>query len=509
MSPELDARLRSLVNFPSPPAVAAQIIELAQQPNADLAGVARVISLDPAIAAKVLRIANSPLFAPRRRSENLRQALIVLGLNATLTIALSFSLLQSLRGSKPNGVNHPLYWRRSLIAATAARALGEVAGVPALEELFLAGLLQDLGMLALDRAVPDLYHDTHELQRAHRELAAHERRRLGLDHAEAGAWLLTEWKLPARLTEAVAHSHSTELRRALDPAEAFTRCVALSGSIADLCLQPAEPRQFQAIADAIERSLGVDRDAVGRVIEILSHSIPETETLYEQSLLPNPQGLLDAARAALIARDLQDLPAVDPSLPPGGLPPDAPYEPTGEHPVLLDPLTGVFRREFLDRYLAQEFEQARRSQHPLSVALVDLDGFRAINAHYGDAAGDEVLKIAAGVLKTSVRRLDVIARLGGQNFILVLPATDSATTQGIGERVRTGLTAAKPQVRDEAISVSASVGCATFSPELQNFDSVDALVTAAGQALYTAKLQGRDRVVPYESVATAPLVHFL
>ena len=116
MNPEIERHLRSLVNFPSPPGVAAHIIELAKDPEIELSKVAKTLSMDSALSAKVLRIANSPLYAQRRKSESLRQALVVLGLNATLTLALSFSLVKSLRGKKCNGIDHPLYWRRALRA---------------------------------------------------------------------------------------------------------------------------------------------------------------------------------------------------------------------------------------------------------------------------------------------------------------------------------------------------------------------------------------------------------
>jgi len=78
----------------------------------------------------------------------------VLGLNATLTLALSFSLVKCLRGAKSNGINHPLYWRRALLAATSARALADAMHHPCPEEIFLAALLQDVGILALDQAMP-------------------------------------------------------------------------------------------------------------------------------------------------------------------------------------------------------------------------------------------------------------------------------------------------------------------------------------------------------------------
>jgi len=157
VNPEIEAKLRRLVNFPSPPGVATHIIELAQDPDIEMGKVAKALSMDSALSTKVLRIANSPLYAQRRKSENLRQALVVLGLNATLTLALSFSLVKSLRGGKSNGLNYGLYWRRALLAATAARALADAMHQTLAEEIFLAALLQDVGMLALDMALPDLY----------------------------------------------------------------------------------------------------------------------------------------------------------------------------------------------------------------------------------------------------------------------------------------------------------------------------------------------------------------
>ena len=88
-----------------------------------------------------------------------------------------------MRGAKPNGLNYKFYWRRALLAATAARALGDAMRQTLAEEIFLAALLQDVGMLALDQAVPDLYRDGEKLQRDHAALAEHEKKRLQADHA--------------------------------------------------------------------------------------------------------------------------------------------------------------------------------------------------------------------------------------------------------------------------------------------------------------------------------------
>ncbi|PSD29288.1 GGDEF domain-containing protein, partial [Stenotrophomonas maltophilia] len=96
MPPELTAALALCRNLPSPPGIALRIIELAQDPEADIATAADIIAIDMALSARMLRIANSPLYASRRRIENLGQALTMLGLNATISLALGFTVTQGL-----------------------------------------------------------------------------------------------------------------------------------------------------------------------------------------------------------------------------------------------------------------------------------------------------------------------------------------------------------------------------------------------------------------------------
>ncbi len=205
----------------------------------------------------------------------------MLGLNATLTLALSFSLVKSLRGGKSNGLNYKFYWRRALLAATAARALGDAMRQTLAEEIFLAALLQDVGMLALDQAVPDLYRDGEKLQRDHAALAEHEKKRVQADHASVGGWLMRTWNLPERLYRAIERSHQLELSYSAVPAEIFDRCVALSGPVADLFLLDPEQRQFAETALCAERSLGLDRVAFGQVLGTIGSMIPETEAIFE------------------------------------------------------------------------------------------------------------------------------------------------------------------------------------------------------------------------------------
>src|SRR5690606_24121676 len=155
------------------------------------------------------RIANSAFYAQRRPSQNLRQALVIIGLNAALTLALSFSLVSSMRALRPTGIDYPRFWRRCLLAATAARAFSELAKTGQAEDIFLAGLLQDMGVLALDRAARDFYSKL-KPQATHADWIAYEVQHLGKDHSTYSAMLLKTWNLPERIWQAVEHSHAPQ-----------------------------------------------------------------------------------------------------------------------------------------------------------------------------------------------------------------------------------------------------------------------------------------------------------
>ena len=497
MNPEIEAHLRKSVNFPSPPGVATHIIELAQDPDIEMGKVAKALSMDSALSTKILRIANSPLYAQRRKSENLRQALVVLGLNATLTLALSFSLVKSLRGGKSNGLSYDLYWRRALLAATAARALGDAMHQTLAEEIFLAALLQDVGMLALAKAVPDLYAQGEQLQRNHLALAEHEKKRLQVDHAYVGGWLMEGWHLPERLHRSIKNSHHLELSFSADPAQIFDRCVALSGPIADLFLQDPEQRQFAETALCAERSLGLDKMTLGQVLGTIGAMIPETEAIFEADLLAkqHPELILEQAREVLMLRNLHTLREINTLR--------TAVEDTSSRTLELeettrrDELTGVYNRAYLDQFINREFDNSTRHKWPLSVAFADLDKFKSINDNFGHQAGDRILQATARILRGNTRETDLIARYGGEEFVVVLPATDADTARSICERIVMAFRNTGHVIGSDHATVTISIGCATHGADTV-FDNVADLIKAADQALYTAKIRGRNRSVPFD-----------
>jgi diguanylate cyclase (GGDEF)-like protein len=159
---------------------------------------------------------------------------------------------------------------------------------------------------------------------------------------------------------------------------------------------------------------------------------------------------------------------------------------------LLDALTGIANRPGIEREAARALEVATRDGSPLSLLMLDLDHFKAINDRYGHAAGDKVLRAIAASWQAQLRGRDPIGRVGGEEFVVVCPGTALAQALAVAERLREAATALRFDDIDPALRVSVSIGAAQAR---RVGDSCDALIDRADAALYRAKQQGRDRVV--------------
>lgn len=157
--------------------------------------------------------------------------------------------------------------------------------------------------------------------------------------------------------------------------------------------------------------------------------------------------------------------------------------------AVRDPLTGALSRLSGQEILGLLFDQARRSRAPLSVAFIDLDHFKRINDSHGHPAGDEVLTMTVRAIASRMRRSDVLARWGGEEFLLAMPGTDLKHAQLALARLRHGGLGLRPDGRP----VTASVGLAEYSGEGPG--DWQGLVETADRRMYAAKQSGRDRIV--------------
>lgn len=163
-----------------------------------------------------------------------------------------------------------------------------------------------------------------------------------------------------------------------------------------------------------------------------------------------------------------------------------------EH-AITDPLTGLHNRRYMESHLATLVKQATQSGHTLSVLVADIDYFKKVNDTYGHDAGDNVLREFASRLRRNTRGIDLACRLGGEEFVVIMPDTDLSRAMQVAERVRACIAAEPFQVNaDSQLAVTASVGVSTLE---HRDDTPDALFKRADTALYSAKRNGRNRVV--------------
>lgn len=162
--------------------------------------------------------------------------------------------------------------------------------------------------------------------------------------------------------------------------------------------------------------------------------------------------------------------------------------------AVTDALTGLYNRRYLETQLSQLIEQSADRGKGLSLLTLDIDFFKSVNDTYGHDAGDRVLQDVAGRIRSCVRSVDLACRTGGEEFVVVLPGADLAVAEKVGERIRKAIAAKSFMLGPGShLTVTASLGVSALSSAQ---DTVEDLLKRADRALYRAKREGRNRVVP-------------
>ncbi len=160
--------------------------------------------------------------------------------------------------------------------------------------------------------------------------------------------------------------------------------------------------------------------------------------------------------------------------------------------AIVDSLTGVYNRRYFLAMAQNEVELAKKYGNAVACIMIDLDLFKKVNDEFGHSFGDKVLGAVALEIKKSLRKVDILCRYGGDEFMILLPDVEAANAIKTAERIRERIAAKAFDVDEKVIELSASMGLAQLS---QNANDLDAILTQADVALYDAKSKGRNRVV--------------
>lgn len=198
---ELVSHVEALSSLPT---VYHRIREQLDSPDGSVMEVSRLVSADPALTARLLRLVNSALYGYGGQIDTVTRAVQILGLQQVHDLVLAMSVSSVFAGINPEQMDMSRFWRGSVLCGLAARSIARSAGLPTAERLFVIGLLADLGHLVMYQTVPGLAVEARqEAEQANEALYQAERRVVGCDYAELGATLMMHWRLPPYFAEII------------------------------------------------------------------------------------------------------------------------------------------------------------------------------------------------------------------------------------------------------------------------------------------------------------------
>ena len=277
-SGKIDFLLEEIITLPSQPTTLARITDLMNDPESDLSAVGQVISADPSIAIKALRLVNSAHYGLRNRVVSIDHAVMLLGLKVIRNLVLTATVFDTFKSGARELLVH------SVACGVALRRFVEHKGIGAegqAEDVFVYGLLHDVGKIILYEYMPDEMEQAHTLS-GNEGLSTFdaERQIIGCDHAEIGARLADKWNLPPPLIDAIAGHH--ELDRCYH--YEFRHWAALL-SIADYCCWASTlmsvPNTYLHVTEETWKTADIEKQEIPSLMEVFFASMPEAHELLD------------------------------------------------------------------------------------------------------------------------------------------------------------------------------------------------------------------------------------
>jgi len=238
----LHTKLRSTWKLYTLPQTLVEILKITGSEVANAGDLTRIILRDPTLTTRLLKLANSAIYGQTRRVGTVNQAILLLGFRAVKSLALSTAVYDSFSNADDFfGKELKRFWRHSLETAAYAQLFAARASYPVQEEAFVAGLIHDLGLIILAAVFPDPYRDLWYGDAPKEGIVVAEDRELTLNHADAAAYLFTEWNLPEVLIDAVRHHHIIENGKDLSRVDKLTLLVSLADLMSRHRFEPQVP----------------------------------------------------------------------------------------------------------------------------------------------------------------------------------------------------------------------------------------------------------------------------
>lgn len=490
------------LNLPSPPAIAVQILNAIQKEDAALAELGEIIFADPALTAKMLKVANSGVFNCNGDITNIQRAMSVLGTNTIKNIALSFVIATELNTNDDSNFNFDLFWRRSITIAVSAELLARTIQHKD-DDIFVTALLQNIGTLVISMTKGDEYNSLlKEAESSTQTILDLEKNKYGFDHQQVGYALLMNWKLPDSISEPILYHHLPE--SAPETYRQSSEILHLADQLASVYIESETAENARLIQEQLIEKFDIDKTQALSLLDDIATSSsriiasfdldpgdikPYSSLLQEANNelgklnLSNEQMILEMMEAKEKVEKLaQNLTDANTRL---------------KELVYRDGLTGLYNHRYFQESLSNELARAARYHSSVSLILFDIDFFKKVNDTHGHPAGDLVLMNIARAVTSAVRPCDIVSRYGGEEFAVILPETSAAGVKVFAARLRRCVEGIATLVDGQLIYVTVSAGATTYDQKRAKITKSD-LIETADRGLYLSKQNGRNQVTVLE-----------
>lgn len=503
-------KILSSDRLPSLPEVALRVVDIARQPDPDFTDLVDAIRMDPAIAGRILKTANSALMGMRTRASSIETAVPRLGTTMVRALVLGFSLAES---QKSNSLNlRPWYqqiWRESLIQAAAAEILAERQnGRVDPGTWFLAGLLQDIGRLAMLSTCQDEYVEAVLDVDDSRSQVQRELDRFGFTHVDVSAALCRRWNLDDAIVKAVGVHHdaahqvvplrfssSTSIEAGLITASHFADY--LEGVSQDLCCSREHIERLLMQVFALRPNdifrLLADVDArVGEIAAAFNVDIGKAPSL--EDILADAQEVLSQIAVTSQLRLVNaNVRSTESEVAPLGKRPqdDKSNEPDS---VWHDPQTRAFNAVYLKQALTTTLQQSNQNNVPLGLLIIRVDEAACAEVPDETGTGESCLRKIADLLKQSVRLSDAVVRFSASEFLVSLYDINVDMLPLLADQMKRRISRDVRSVDAPEESVNCSFGAVFYDPAVTQPESPDSLLDKARQSVPSNRSGTTDAV---------------
>ena len=492
--------------LPTLPTVASKLITLTSREDATLADIGELVSQDISLSAKILKVSNSAFYSFPQQIGSIQQAVSILGMNAVRSLVLSFSFLTIKAGKVESRFNFQAFWERSLASAVTAKLiLDNVKGADA-EEVFVSGLLQNLGELILARSFPEEYEKVlRKVDENHQDIFTAEESVFGINHTLVGSEVAKSWGFPEVLLLPIQyHHHPEEYSGKNATIRSTVRAVYLSDLLVNILFSDKPEIYHKQFRKEAGKLLGLTAEGIENILAQVHTKVKEAGTYFNLKIktTKSVQEILQEAniRLSLINLDYDQMnkQLILAKIHLENLTKELEEKnKTLDNLANIDGLTGLYNHRYFQNILDQEINRAVRHSFSISILMIDIDHFKRINDTYGHQVGDFVLSEFSKIIQANIRQYDILARYGGEEFVVLLPETSAEDAQIVAEKLRSIIEQTTFQDHREKYQITASFGQSSSIPAVEDTFSKDILINQADQALYEAKEKGRNRVVAY------------